>query len=215
MSRKSKSGKKPRVQGVLQSTIDKLRGKRGHSNIYWKDVQDDYARVGIKKSDVEAKEITHAISLFTRDGYKDMRSAAFKQARNEKLNFSEQSSLDQYKKVMEYTKIAPTFTSKNKYIYRGIKNSGSEYSKRILALNKGDTVDFDKMPSSFSTKIKTAIDFGGIIFKLPISKLKNSVSIRGLAHHSYEDEVLVGDYNLKVKNKYFSSKESSYIIELE
>ena len=55
----------------------------------------------------------------------------------------------------------------------------------------------------------------GIIFKLPANKLKNSVSIRGYAKYFGEDEVLLGDYDFKVKSNKFSKELDKYIIELK
>lgn len=224
---KPKSGKKQRnresVRGVLQSEIDKLRGTRGHGKaMSGEDIQKDYKRVGIDISKAEADEIFGAVFDFSGGDYYFMREAAQKEMQGKKLSQSEKKSLKRYKKIMEYTKIAPTYKGEEEFIYRGIKNSGSAYSQKVLALKPGQKFDFDKMPTSFTTNMKNAESFAnqkgytkGIIFKLPANKLKNSVSIRGYAKYFGEDEVLLGDYDFKVKSNKFSKELDKYIIELK
>ena len=220
---KPKSGRKQRdngsVRGVLQSEIDKLRGTRGHGYyMNGEDVQEDYKRVGIDISKAVADEIYWSIRNFSGDDYTYMRMSAKKEMQGKELSQYEQKLLNRYKLVMEYTKVAPTYKGDEKFIYRGIKNSGSKYSKSVLALKPGDKFNFDKMPTSFSTNPDRADDFAGykgIVFKLPTKKLKNSVSIKGMAKYSSEDEVLLGDYDFKIKSNKFSKKMDKYIIELE
>ena len=68
----------------------------------------------------------------------------------------------------------------------------------------GDTWNVDNMPTSFSTKEQVSKNFSshmgkkGILVHMPVSKIKNSVSIAGISQFWGEQEVMVADYNWKI-----------------
>ena len=195
------------VRGVPQSQIDQLRGTRGHLGEHKLTpdvIKEDYAKVGIKISQSEAEQIHDALHDFTDLGYSYMRDAYRKQLAGKSLSSFEKEDLFNYKMCMEYLKIAPTYqpTLGQFYLYRGIDDSNKQYLAKMRKLKPGDKWDVDKMPTSFSTNITTARKFAGfnkgIIISMPMTKLKNSASIKGLSANFGEAEVLVGDYKWKV-----------------
>ncbi|MBR0075480.1 MAG: hypothetical protein IJP96_06980 [Synergistaceae bacterium] len=211
------------IRGVSQEQIDQLRGTSKHGtagSITVQKIQDYYAQVGITITKDEAKDIREAVYNFSDYSYTEMRDALTKERNGETLDASEKEYLRQYNLCMEYTKVAPTY--KNHLltdVYRGIEDHGDGYIQKLLSLNPGDKFDLDKMPSSFTTSLKTARDFAGsiwsagtpsVIIHVPIKSLKNSTSIKGLAKHPTENEVLIGDYKWRVAK---TEKSSSYINE--
>ena len=198
------------VRGIPQTEIDKIKGTRGlmkkYSDWTWQVVQEDYKRIGINISKNEAKDIFYSLRAWNSPLYENMRSAEFKFRKGEKLNSEEYVHFTRFHNVMEYIKIAPTFADNKKsgFIYRGVKDDGSDYSQKILALKPGEKFDLSKIPSSFSTSLNIAHTFGvaqrdgkqqpSIIFKLPASRLKNSCAVP----NPTEKEVLVSDYDFKV-----------------
>lgn len=196
------------VQGVTQSQINQLRGTRGHQGrfaITWKDIQNDYARVGITITDKKAEEVAMSLQFYSGSDYRDMRDACMKNRNGDKLTGFESELLEQYNLCEEYTRIAPVFRDPSVHeIFRGVhKNpSQSEYFNSLLLLNVGDSFNLDRMPSSFTTNFQVSgyyAGFHGIIIHIPVNKLTNAPSIRGISLHSQEDEVLVADYNWQVK----------------
>ena len=198
------------INGIPQSQIDSLRGTRGHlkkGTGHSVDIMLDYMHVGINRSNNEFLEIYNAIRDYSAGEDQLMRGAALKYVKGEKLNSTEQKYFDKFQKVVEYTKVAPTYNTKSvKYLYRGISGNESEYTKSILSLKPGDVCDFSKVTSSFSTSKDYANMFAemtstngkGIIFRIPTSKIKNATSITHFAKHT-EAEVLVSDFDWKVK----------------
>ena len=196
------------VQGVDQSQINQLRGTRGHQgrfSITWKDIQQDYARVGITITDEKAEEVATSLQAYSGPDYQDMRSACMKNRNGDKLSDFENELLEQYNLCEEYARIAPVFRDPlAREIFRGVhKNlSKPEYFNSLLSLKAGDTFDLDKMPASFTTNFQVSADFAksnGIIIHIPLNKVTNAPSIRGISLNWIEDEVLVADYNWKVK----------------
>ena len=197
------------IHGIPQSEIDKLRGIRGHLDGSWdanalmdKEIREDYKRVGKDISVNEAKDIGLAILDFTKGFYAYMQNAAMKFYKGEKLDSAEQYEFERYRKIREYTKIAPVYKGTEEYIYRGVhkKKGYEDYFNSLLKKKPGNKIEFDNFPSSFSTDEKTAQDYadnGGIVFKVPTSKIKNAVSIKGMSYYKSENEVLVSD-NFKV-----------------
>lgn len=186
------------VRGVSQADIDERRGVRGHMGenaMTPKDILQDYARAGIKITDAEAQSIFNNLRNFTGDYFERMRDAWLKNSRGEVLSSSEKRLLQQYNLCAEYTKIAPTYQGSGKEIFRGVTNTGSEYSKMLLGLKKGDIFDL-QMPSSFSTSSRVARDFAGsngIMFHILDTDIKDAPSISGLAKWNTEEEILVND----------------------
>ena len=208
----AKARREDTVRGVAQSTIDKLRGTREHQNpqsITWKTIQEDYQRVGITITEQEAKDIRESIRFFSYLGDTKMRTALSAQRAGRVLTEDQKGYIEQYKRCMEWCKVAPVIPS-DKYhtIYRGIKFSDKtpEYSQKIFALKPGDTWDVDRMPTSFSTSIQTAKSFSyngskaGMIIHMPTQGIKNSPSLTGISHFPGEKEVFVADYKWKVAN---------------
>ena len=195
------------VRGIPQSEIDKLRGTREHfdaDKFNYITMLDDYKRVGIKLSTNEIADIKNAISGFTGGEFRSMREAAQDFYAGEKLDSEKQKLFNDYQKIIEYTKIAPTYKGAGQYIYRGINALvGPKYAASLRALKPGDTIDFRKIVASFSSSEKIAQNFaiaggaGGIVFRAPTSKIKNAPSIKGLSHWSHEEEILVSD-NFKI-----------------
>ena len=207
--RGASSGKKSSgdsVRGVPQSTIDKLRGTRAQMKPYqqtWQVVQEDYKRVGINISEQEAKEIWGAVRTYTGGVYSEMKSAYAleQQGRAKDLDSYQKKLLAQYKLCMEYCKVAPTVELPAGYeVSRGIKGYGT-YASKLKSLKVGDSLDFDKMPTSFSTKPSVAFGWagsGGVVIHAPASKLKNTPAIMGMSKVPFEYEAFVADYNWKV-----------------
>lgn len=187
------------IQGVSKTRIDELRGLRGHEGkqaITEETVKKDYERVGINVSEEYAHEVHKAIYDFSRGKYEYMRDAFLKNKRGEDLDEDEKEYLRRYALCGEYAKIAPTYEGTGSEIYRGIVNSGSKYSQRVLSLKVGDTFNLE-MPSSFSSDKDVAKDFagrGGIIFHISDTDLLNSPSISGIADIHAEYEILVSDF---------------------
>ena len=192
------------VRGIPQSEIDKLRGTRDHLDkykFYPFIVMDDYKRVGIDLSLDETINIMDTITGYTDVKYDSMREIAHKFYAGGELNSKEQKVFSDYQKIIEFTKIAPTYKGSEQYIYRGIKAiAAPEYGDSLLALKPGDKIDFRKFVASFSSNEKTAQDFagsGGIVLRASTSKIKNAPSIKGLSAHPDEEEILVSD-NFKI-----------------
>lgn len=208
------------VRGVLQEQIDQLRGtsKHGTAHSLTADkIQDYYAQVGIKITKSEAKDIRKSVYNFSNSNYTAMRKALTKERNGESLSTTEKEYVRQYNLCMEYTKVAPTYQdSVHSEIYRGIEDKGNGYVQKLLSLKPGDKFDLDKMPSSFTTSIQTARDFANtvgnpgkntVIIHIPTKSLKNSTTIKAVAKYYKENEVLVGDYKLRVVK---TEKSSSY-----
>ena len=200
----------PKIRGVSQSEIDKKRGTRDHlqpGELTEKMIQDDYKRVGINITEDESKFIATALRDFSFGHDTDMRKAKSKQQKGMKLSELEKGYLSQYDAIEEYCKIAPIYP-KNSHatIYRGIKISTitPEYAKNLMSKKVGDTWNVDNMPTSFSTKEQVSKNFSshmgkkGILVHMPVSKIKNSVSIAGISQFWGEQEVMVADYNWKI-----------------
>ena len=194
----------PLLHGVSQMQIDSLRGIRDHQtgrSVTPNDIKKDYLRVGISITDEQADEIFSSINLFSTDsGCKGMREARFNENEGKKLTPIEQKYLAQYKLCEEYCKIAPTFSSTTvPVVFRGIhKSSKHKHFENLLSLRPGDLWDMDKMPTSFSSDYAWAKMFAGshgIIIHTASKNLKNSTSIKGISEYSYENEILVADYN--------------------
>ena len=189
------------VRGIPQSEIDKLRGVRGHlekDELTWQKIQEDYKRIGKDIPLSEAQDIRYAIIHYTQSYYKPMREAAEKKYAGGKLDEYEQWLFDTYQKMREYTKIAPTYGGKEKYIYRGISlnDKNKDYFNSLLKSKHGNRFDFDKYPGSFSTLEEKARDYAGsngIVLRVSTSKIKNATSIRGISDWPSENEVLVSD----------------------
>ena len=210
------------IRGVSQSQIDQLRGTRGHlgkDELTTNLIKEDYARVGIKISPEEAKEIRNALHNFTANGYINMRNALISERQGKELSDDQKKALQQYNLCIEYCNIAPTYQPKPNQtaVYRGLPAGRyDQYGEKIANLKTGDKWDVDKMPTSFSTDKGTAYTFAGagfnekgVIIHVPIKNLKNSPSIKGLAKISSENEVLLSDYKWKVKGKYSEFNEDN------
>ena len=205
------------VHGVPQSQIDKLRGTRDHVGLLtFEDVREDYAKVGITVTDEYAKEVHEAVQNYTGSYFTSMRSALLKERAGENLNAKEQQILAKYKKCEEYLNIAPTYLGSEKEIYRGVyvksyPIESKQYVEKLRSLKPGYIFDVDKMPTSFSTSIEKAKMFSspgdtGVLIHLSTNRLKNSPSISGISLFSTEKEVLVGDYEWKVKKIVHNTK---------
>ena len=215
---KPSSGKRSKISkekfmDVLQSDIDKRRGTRGHekyNSITWKTIQEDFARVGIKISAFDAKNYRRSINDYSANGIK-MQELYRKKLNGEKLPKSMigPKFLAEYDFIMKYSKVAPTFTGTD-YIFRGEYASG-EHLKVLQSLKVGSKYDFGKMVVSFSSNeehvkahyssghfLAKKSDAKSFVFRVPTSALKNSFSIKGMSKTSFQDEVLMGDHNLKV-----------------
>ena len=199
----------PKIRGVLQSEIDKKRGTRDHlgpHELTWKTIQDDYERVGINITDEEAGFISKAIHDFSFKHDTDMRKAKSKEQKGIALNASEKQYLSQYNAIEEYCKVAPVYSGKTETLYRGIKISTitPEYAKNLMSKKVGDTWNVDGMPTSFSTEKHVSENFSymagkkGILVHMPMSKVKNSISISGASQFWGEQEVMVANYNWKI-----------------
>lgn len=136
----------------------------------------------------------------------DMRKAKSKQQKGLPLNALEQTYLAQYNAIEEYCKVAPVYSGQTKTLYRGIKISTitPEYAKNLLSKKVGDTWNVDGMPTSFSTSENVSKGFSkmagknGILIHMPMSKVKNSISIAGASQFWGEQEVMVAHYNWKI-----------------
>ena len=201
------------VRGIPQSEIDKLRGARDHFGQFEfppDKIQEDYKRIGRDISLDEAKNITQALWNWSSADYcQKMRAVAAKSMQGKALDANEQRYYSMYQRMSEYLKIAPTYKGTD-YVYRGIRNKGDEYSKKLLSLKPGDNFDLSKLPSSFSAKHDTAFNYGTIgntqmpiILKMPVSKLKNSCAGVDIG----DKEVIVSDYNWKVSKVEYKSNE--------
>lgn len=194
------------IRGVKVSDIQAKRNWHGHiydMRTMPEDVQRYYSDVGIQITIEEAQEIYRAVYAYTAEGYKTMPSAYLKYQNGLPLTDEEQKLVRQYQLCMEYTKVAPMYKRAGE-VYRGIKNSGSEYSQRVLSLKVGDTFTLDR-PASFTDEEKQAKRFvadmfaenksevSGIIFHVDSKYLKNSTSVMGIAAYAEEQEVLVND----------------------
>ena len=200
---KPKSGRKKNSKFNLQF----FGGFRGHMNanrLTWQTIQKDYKKDGKIIDEEYAKKVHTALREYTDEGYREMRKAVFKQRRGEKLTSEEQSWLDKYKLVEEYTKVAPTYKGPGKYLYRGLNfDDGDAYMQTLLSLKQGDKHDFSKIPSSFSSQLSRAQAFANydgkpnhVVLRIPKNKIKHSPSITGLSVYGRgEMEVLVGDYD--------------------
>ena len=200
----------PTIRGVPQSQIDQLRGERDHQlphTITWQTIQEDYKRVGITITDEEARFIHKAVEDFSFGSDWKMRKAKSNQYKGKDLRDSEKQLIAQYDAIAEYCQVAPILPQgRYTMLHRGIKISTitPECAAGIMGLKPGDTWDVDRMPTSFSTSLKTAHAFShhvgkhGIVVHMPTHGMKNSPSIRGISLCPGEDEVMVTDYGWKV-----------------
>lgn len=189
------------IRGVSVAKIDSLRGERGHIEDDLTPaegasrIRNDYLHVGIEIDRKEAAAIHKAIWDYSGLEYGSMREAIFKEMKGSKLTSFEQTLVEKFRRVEEYTKIAPRYTNEEGTIYRGIKNTGSQYSKMLNGLKPGDKIDLQK-GASFSSRPVKAGSFakdGGYLLEIKDNSWKNAVSIRPFARTSLEDEVLVSD----------------------
>ncbi len=196
------------VRGVSQRTINKKRGTLAHDfdgEITASDIQAQYSQVGISITPLEAQAIRSAVNSYSRDGYDVMVEAWRKQARGEQLSASEEYDYRAYKKCEEYLRVAPTFTSSQPEIYRGVRDSydtqRQEYFNHLLSLKPGDTFDNDRRPTSYTSSFDMGKEFAGAkgaIIHAPVKKLRNSVSIVAISPSMSEQEVFSADYDWKV-----------------
>ncbi len=189
------------IRGVSVAKIDSLRGERPHIEDDLTPaegasrIRNDYLHVGIEIDRKEAAAIRKAIWDYSGLEYGSMREAIFKEMKGSKLTPFEQTLVEKFRRVEEYTKIAPRYTNEEGTIYRGIKDTGSQYSKMLNGLKPGDKIDLQK-GASFSSRPVKAGSFakdGGYLLEIKDNSWKNAVSIRPFARTSLEDEVLVSD----------------------
>lgn len=193
------------IRGVTKGEIDQLRGVRGHGEegtITVDVIMGDYKRVGIEISREEAQRVYEAVRAFTGTGYSQMREVFLKSLKGKVYPEGTDGYrlLEQYKLCDEYTKIAPTYQGTGKEIFRGVSNSGSEYSKKLLGLRPGSEFDL-QMPSSFSSSESTARGFAGgsgILLHVSDTDILDAPSIDGLSVNKGEYEVFVSDRKWEV-----------------
>ena len=193
------------IRGVLKDEIDRLRGVREHGgeNTITVDViMKDYKRVGIEISREDAKRVHDAVQTFTGTGYSQMRQVFLRSLKGKIYPAGSEGHrlFEQYKLCDEYTKIAPTYQGTGKEIFRGIANSGSEYSQKLLGLKPGSEFDL-QMPSSFTSDRTTARGFAGIsgiLLHVSDTDILDAPSIEGMSVNKGEYEVLVSDRKWEV-----------------
>ena len=177
------------------------RGTRGHADKQddWdvKTIINDYARLGINISQLEAESIYNALRSFTTPGLSSKMRAAARDYYNHKiLDADARKRLLDYSLVIEYSRIAPSYPA-DKELYKGFSGEG-EYIKSLYALNSGDVFKLD-MPLNFDTREQRETLSAGANGAMLVVQggVSNGFSLSGFA-------VNFPDYNVLVSDKEFN-----------
>lgn len=179
----------------------KNRLTRGHAEKQdaWnvQTVLNDYSRIGINISQLEAESIYNALRNYTTPGLNSKMRAAARDYYDKKiLDADARKKLFDYSLVIEYSRIAPSYP-KDQNLYKGFPGVG-EYIKSLYDLKSGDVFKLD-MPLNFDTREEREILNAGRDGALLVIKggVNNGFSLSGFS-------VNFPDYNVLVSDKEFN-----------
>lgn len=218
---------KETIRDVSTEIINQKRGHAPHSTAPYsltaEDIMQSYRNSGMTITQAEAEATLNAISLYTSGTYVHMLSAYEKGEAGKRLSKYEKGLRDDFARVIEYTKVAPTYQSapgEGTEILRGLKG-GTDYGIKVKELEVG-MIYTPNRPISTTSSLECAQNYakapGDIILHFPTSGeggVVNATSIMGASHLHIEREVLVSDLYWKVVNVVPQADDGRYHIYFE